>query len=280
MEAPNTTNLGIALGGGGIRGLAHIPILKVLDEAGVRPARIAGTSMGAVIGALYATGMTADAIEERVRKHIVLKRDNLKSIIKKRKQLINWIRVFGPEKDRGGLVDADGLFQHLFDELLDLTFEKLPTPFLTVTTDYYSAEGVVFRDGPLLPAVLASMAVPGVFAPQIIGDKTLVDGGLVNNLPYDFIQNDVDVCVAVELTNLPEHRADNRLPRTLDVATGAIDIMQVAALRKKLESNPPDILVRPVLENIGMFDFHKIEYVLAQGERAAKEFKERLEHFL
>ena len=129
MEAPNTTNLGIALGGGGIRGLAHIPILKVLDEAGVRPARIAGTSMGAVIGALYATGMTADAIEERVRKHIVLKRDNLKSIIKKRKQLINWIRVFGPEKDRGGLVDADGLFQHLFDELLDLTFEKLPTPF-------------------------------------------------------------------------------------------------------------------------------------------------------
>ena len=83
------------------------------------------------------------------------------------------------------------------------------------------------------------MAVPGVFAPQIIGDKTLVDGGLVNNLPYDFIQNDVDVCVAVELTNLPEHRADNRLPRTLDVATGAIDIMQVAALRKKLESNPP-----------------------------------------
>ena len=276
-ERSDNTSLGIALGGGGIRGLAHIPVLKVLDELGVRPTRIAGTSMGAIVGALYASDMPAGQIEERVREHIVLKRDNLKSIFKKRKQLINWVRVFGPEKDRGGLVDADGLFQHLFDELLDLNFQDLPTPFLAVTTDYHSAEAVVFRDGPLLPAVLASMAVPGVFAPQRVDGKTLVDGGLVNNLPYDYIQKDVDLCIAVELTNLPKQKKSSRLPRTLDVATGAIDIMQVAALREKLASNPPDILVRPLLENVGIFDFHKIEYVLAQGERAAAELREKLE---
>lgn len=274
---PNLTNLGIALGGGGIRGLAHIPILSVLDDLDMLPTHIAGTSMGAIVGALYAAGMSAEEIEQRVREHIVLKRDSLKSIIKKRKQLINWVRVFGPEKDRGGLVDADGLFQYLFDELLGLSFEDLQIPFLAVTTDYYSAEPVIFREGPLLPAVLASMSVPGVFAPQVVDGKTLVDGGLVNNLPYDYIQNDVDLCIAVELTNLPEPRRDHRLPRTLDVATGAIDIMQVAALREKLETNPPDILVQPVLENVGIFDFHKIEYVLAQGTHAAKELRTKLE---
>lgn len=278
MTEPNLDQrVGVALGGGGIRGLAHIPILKVLDESQIKPALIAGTSMGAIIGALYATGMPAADIESKVREHVVLRRDNLKTIIKKRKHLINWVRVFGPELDRGGLVDADGLFQYLFDEILDLAVEDLPTPFIAVTTDYYSAEAVVFREGPLLPAVLASMSVPGVFAPQVIDGKTLVDGGLVNNLPYDLIQSEVDVTIAVELTNLPTPRSDRKLPRTLDVATGAIDIMQVANLRGKLEANPPDILVRPVLEDIGMFDFHKIEEVLAQGEKAAEEFRQQLD---
>lgn len=275
-ENANTPRIGIALGGGGIRGLAHIPVLKVLDDLGIRPNLIAGTSMGAIIGALYASGMAAESIETRVREHILLRQDNLKSIFKKGKHLINWVRVFGPELDRGGLVDADGLFQYLFNELLELNFEDLSIPFMAVATDYYSAEAVVFRDGPLLPAVLASMSVPGVFAPQVIDGKTLVDGGLVNNLPYDLIQSEVDFCIAVELTNLPEARADKKVPRTLDVATGAIDIMQVAALRTKLETNPPDILVEPVLENIGMFDFHKIEYVLQQGEKAAEDLATKL----
>ena len=272
--------IGIALGGGGIRGLAHIPVLKLLDELGMRPSVVAGTSMGAIVGALYASGMPAADIETKVREHILVREDNFKSIFKKRKHLINWIRVFSPETDRGGLVDADGLFQYLFDELLGLNFEDIPTPFLAVTTDYYSASAIVFREGPLLPAVLASMSVPGVFAPQKIDGKTLVDGGLVNNLPYDLIQSETDLCIAVELTNLPEERADHKLPRTLDVATGAIDIMQVAALRGKLESNPPDILIRPVLKNIGMFDFHKIGYVLAQGEKAAEDLRIKLKTFL
>ena len=272
--------VGIALGGGGIRGLAHIPILKVLDELYVKPVAVTGTSMGAIVGALYATGMSAENIETKVREHILLRKDNFKSFIKKSKHLINWVRVFAPEMDRGGLVDADGLFQYLFDELLDLNFEDLSIPFLAVTTDYYSAEPVVFREGALLQAVLASMSVPGVFAPQVIDGKTLVDGGLVNNLPYDFLPPEINCCIAVELTNLPKKRSDRKPPRTLDVATAAIDIMQVATLRGKLESNPPDILVCPVLENVGMFDFHKIEYVLAQGEKAAEHLKATLHTLL
>lgn len=272
----NNKKVGIALGGGGIRGLAHIPVLKVLDELGIQPSLIAGTSMGAIVGALYATGMSANDIEKRVNEHIILRQDNFKSFIKKGKHLLNWVRVFGPELDRGGLVEADGLFQYLFDELLDLQFQDLPNAFMCIATDYYTAEQVIFREGLLLPAVLASMSVPGVFSPQVIDGKTLVDGGLVNNLAYDLIQPEVDFCIAIELTNLPARRDDNKMPRTLDVATGAIDIMQFAAIQRKLKTNPPDILICPELENVGMFDFHKIEYVLGCGEKAAEELRTQL----
>lgn len=112
-----------------MRGIAHLPILKLLDELEVRRAYIARTSMGAIVGALYASGLSAKNIAQRIRQHIVLKDDNLKSLIKKEKRLITWLSAFSPDFSSSGLVTADGVFKHLFSELQDLNFIDLRTPF-------------------------------------------------------------------------------------------------------------------------------------------------------
>ena len=271
--------IGIALGGGGVRGLAHLPILRVLDELGIQPAYIAGTSIGAIIGALYASGLSATAIEERVRQHIVLKDDNLRSLIKKGKHLTKWLKAFSPDFSASGLVTADGVFKHLFSELQDKQFSDLDIPFAAIACDYWQGDQVIQDCGDLLSAVQASMAVPGVFAPQNVGGRYLIDGGVVNNLPYELVQSNTDICIAIDVTNLPAQKPDQE-PNALEVATGALDIMQFDALRKRLETSKPDILIRPYIESVDLFDFHKIEYVLETGEIAAQTLGENLQTLL
>jgi len=261
--------IGLALGGGGVRGLAHLPILRTLDELQIPVHHIIGTSMGAIVGALYASNLTAADIEHRLKQHILLEQDNVKSAFKKSKHLLKWVKAIGPETTRGGVLAVDGLFEHLFHELQGLNFSDLSTPFEAMACDFYSAQAELLNTGPLLPAVLASMAVPGVFAPQVIDGRTLVDGGLVNNLPYDQLPADVDYRIAVQLTSPPARRKDGKQPASYDVATNTVDIMELHMTRKKIDQNPPELLVSPMLEGIGVFDFHKIEDVLQRGEDAA-----------
>lgn len=270
---------GIALGGGGVRGLAHLPILRVLDDLEIRPAYIAGTSMGAIVGALYASGLSAAEIEERVRQHIILKDDNLKSLLKKSKHLLTWIKAFSPDFSSSGMVTADGVFKHLFSELQDLKFSKLQIPFSAIACDYWSGEEVIQSEGDVLQAVQASMAVPGVFAPEQVDGRYLIDGGVVNNLPYELVESNVDICIAVDVTNLPAQKPDEE-PSAMEIATGALDIMQFDALRKRLAVNEPEILIRPNIESVDIFDFHKIEYILETGKKAAEELKGKLEMLL
>lgn len=274
-----TKTIGVALGGGGVRGLAHIPVLKALDELEIKPSFIAGTSMGAIIGALYCSGMSADDIEQRIRQHIVLKNDNLKSVIKKSKHLSTWLKVFSPDFSFSGLVTADGVFKHLFNELQDKTFADLEIEFTAIACDYWSGEEVIQTKGELLSAVEASMAVPGVFSPMERNDRFLIDGGVVNNLPYELVQEKCDICIAVDVTNLPA-KDKKGMPNALEVATGALDIMQLDALKRRLEISLPDILVRPEMESVDLFDFHKIEYVLGTGQEAANKMREQIKTLL
>lgn len=276
VDAVSSKSIGVALGGGGVRGLAHLPVLRVLDELNIRPAYIAGTSMGAIVGALYANGLGAMEIEERVRQHIILKDDNLKSLLKKSKHLLTWVKAFSPDFSSSGMVAADGVFKHLFSELQDIQFPDLHIPFAAIACDYWNGEQVVQTQGDVLPAVQASMAVPGVFAPQIVKDRYLIDGGVVNNLPYELVQDHADICIAIDVTNLPAEKPGEE-PKAIEIATGALDIMQYEALRQRLNINQPDILIRPQIDSVDLFDFHKIEYVLEAGEVAAEELHGKLE---
>lgn len=266
--------VGIALGGGGVRGLAHIPILMALDELGIKPSVVMGTSMGAIVGALYASGMSGKAIDAHVRQHLWLKDDDLEALYKKRKQLVKWVRAITPEWGGAGFIKADGVFSHLFDQLQSLHFDQLPITFGCFACDYWTGDEVMLNQGLLLPAVQASMAVPGVFTPVTHGQQLLVDGGLANNLPYEAVAARADICIAIDVTNPPP--AVTSQPSVFDIATDAIDIMQLANLNHRFKHQQPDVFIRPKLAGIDVFDFHRIEDVLAAGEVAAEALKKQV----
>ena len=268
--------VGLALGGGGVRGLAAVPILKTLDELGLEVSHVAGTSMGAIVGALYALGLSGSEIEARVRDHIVLRDDNIRSLYQKRKHLLRWLRVFGIATGRGGILSADGAFKHLFSEIAEREFADTQRQFVAIATNFWNGEEVVLQQGALLPAIKASMALPGIFHPVEIDGQLLVDGGLVNNVPYDKLIGEVDFCIAVDVM-APPHAEGEEVPSAYETLLGAVDIMQVNALKLKLKLAKPDILIQPDIERVRILDFPKIEYGLECGEIAAKKLRAQLE---
>ena len=264
--------IGLVLGGGGVKGLAHIALLKKLDELNIRPSLIAGTSMGAIIGALYSTGLSGNEIEHRVKDHIVTKGEKGKQIYKKRRQLLKWAKVFSFNKSRGGLFKADGLFEYLFTEIVDKEFSELEIPFTAVATNFYTGEEVALKTGSLLPAVQASMAVPGIFSPIEIDDQFLIDGGTVNNLPCRHVINECDTLIASDVISLPRHEN----PRTKHVLSGALSIMLSHSTAQQIKKYPPDILFQPDTDGIDAFDFHKINHILERGENAVSLISQQL----
>lgn len=269
-------SLGLALGGGGIRGLAHIPVLEELDAMGLRPAAIAGTSMGAIIGSLYASGMSGSDIRDLVDEHTLHQSHGLRSILDQGSRLIEWATSLVPELRRGGLLNVDKLLTRLMGSVGDLTFEELEIPLYVVATDYWCSRQVVLESGPVLQAVRASMAVPGVFAPVVISDRVLVDGGLVNNLPYDLLTGWLGTVVAVDVTG-QRTPGKHATPSTVDAIMGSLDIMQSVALARKLELSRPDVLISPEICDVEMLEFTRSQEVLDQSSGAGEELRSRLE---
>jgi NTE family protein len=267
--------IGVALGGGGVRGLAHISVLEALDQLGLRPSVMAGTSMGAIIGALYASGISGQELKERVERHIILKDDTWQDVIEKRANLLKWVNVFSADFSSKGLLKAQGFFKYLFSEIQENRFEDLEIPLVVIAADYWTAEEVVFETGDLLPAVQASMAVPGVFAPVSIAGRVLVDGGVVNLVPYDRIMDRADLTIAVNVARTrPQNTAE--IPNAIESVLGAFDIMQSAALAEKMKYRKPDIYVRPEIPDVRMLDVGKIEEVFTQTAQAVEEMKKHL----
>lgn len=232
--------------------------------------------MGAIIGALYAHGLSGQEIERRVRMHIFEPDKGVKETFRKGKHLLKWARVFAWEKGRGGLITADGLFEHLFSEIIDLDFNQLDIPFKAIATDFHSGQEVVLRSGELLPAVRASMAVPGVFAPVRFNNQVLIDGGVINNVPCDQIAGCGGKLIASDVITLPT----NPSPSSLQVMSGSLNIMIADRTRRLMQEFPPDFIFKPNTEGIDSFDFHKIADVLVQGEAARKLSSEALARVL
>ncbi|AFM23631.1 patatin-like phospholipase family protein [Desulfomonile tiedjei] len=267
--------VGIALGGGGVRGLAHILMLQVLDDLNIRPAVISGTSMGAIVGALYASGMSAREIREIIERRLILKNDTWRDVIEKREDLLKWVSAFKPDFSGCGLINAEGILNSLISEIKVDSFEGLAIPLLVVATDYWSAEEIVFDQGSLLPAIQASMAVPGVFPPVSAQGRILVDGGVVNLVPYDLLTSRADFIIAVNVSRV-RAASTPEFPNALESVLGTFDIMQTTMLTDKLKRLKPDIYVWPHIRNVRMLDFGKIEEVFAQSVPAAEELKQGL----
>ncbi|MFA7369254.1 MAG: patatin-like phospholipase family protein, partial [Kiritimatiellales bacterium] len=158
---PKVKKIGLALGGGGARGLAHIQVLETLDELGIRPHRIAGTSIGAVVGALYASGLSGREIRELVHQWQTPRPEKRNGILDRR-DLRRWAALLDPSFSRSGLFKGEKIIQFLSDFVKCTTFEELEIPLYVVAADYGDASEVVFKSGDLLSAVRASIAIPGV----------------------------------------------------------------------------------------------------------------------
>ncbi|MBN2162507.1 MAG: patatin-like phospholipase family protein [Pontiellaceae bacterium] len=268
--------IGLALGGGGARGFAHLPILEVFDELGIKLHCITGTSIGAILGALYASGHSAKDIAHLFYKLITPPNASWKDILRG-KDMLKILELIDPHISfkPQGLLKGEKLLSFLYDQMKIETFEELSIPLKVVATDFWRREQVVFESGDLLPAVRASMALPYIFAPVTDGERVLVDGGLVNNVPLDLLDDDCDLKIAVDI--MGESSAElTKIPSPRDAIMHTYQVMMDAMTQEKLANHPIDIYVRPPLQDVEIMDFHKPWEIYEQGLQAKDEFKRLL----
>ncbi|MFO7718693.1 MAG: patatin-like phospholipase family protein [Desulfohalobium sp.] len=270
MPVPPT--IGLALGAGGASGLAHIQMLEAFDELGVRPHAIAGSSIGAIMGALYASGRSAREIKAIVSDLMVREKDSWKDIFVN-KDIFQWMQFLDPEIGQGGLVSSDAFLSFLFEHIRLETFEELAIPLKVVATDFWQREAVVFDRGPLRSAVQGSMALPGLFSPVRRDGLVLIDGGAVNPVPYDLVGPSCDITVAVDVAGKRSPKEDLSF---LDTIFNTFQIMQHSIVLEKTTHTPPDILIAPDIVDIRALEFYKFETISEQAAGAKERLKREL----
>ncbi|HSM42811.1 MAG TPA: patatin-like phospholipase family protein [Afifellaceae bacterium] len=267
-------SIGLALGGGGARGIAHIVVLEVFDDLGLKPAAISGTSIGAIMGAAYASGMSGKEIRERAVEFYSQRRAVLAKLWRARPvQFTDLIRgrflqtQFDPEIVLESFVPGI--------ETLPDTFEGLKIPLKVVACDFYGWCETVIDTGPLRPAIAASIAIPSVFKPVPVHGRMQIDGGAFNPLPFDHV-SDHDLVVASDVAGGPIGEPDH-YPSLLEVVVGAAQISMQAIMAEKMKWHQPDILVQPDTNGVFVLDFFKTKQILENNEAIKDDFKRRLE---
>lgn len=267
-------SIGLALGSGGAGGLAHIAMLRVFDDLGVEPEVIAGTSIGAVIGVLYAAGLSADEVYDIFDDFGGSNVDALSRLMSPNAELglTDLLRIgFGS----GGVIDAGGFIDFIKSKVEARSFEDLTIPLKVVTTDYWTGEMVVLDSGDLFEAIEASMAVPGLFAPVKRDDALLIDGGTSNPLPYDILTADCDIVIAVDVSGSRKHNNGN-LPPITEMLFSTFEIMQQSIITSRRLNGDADIYIKPDTHDIRLLHFNRIETILEQAQPAAEELRDAL----
>jgi NTE family protein len=264
-----TKTIGLALGGGGARGLAHIGVLKVLEREALPIACVAGTSMGGIIGAAVAAGVPAADMEAEALK-----------VRRRREQ----VKLVDPKFYGTGLLKGSRIYKYmatLFGETL--SFSDLRLPLALIAVDLISGNEVVLREGNVIDALRATISVPGVFNPVQYAGFRLVDGGVLNNVPVDVARTlGAEVVIAVDV--LSDYRPSIPLPQPAQprkrnplteplVELWDIQMMMITALtRLRLKEAQPNLCIHPQISNkVGLIlGFEHAEEVIAAGEAAAQ----------
>jgi len=242
--------LGLALGGGAARGFAHIGVLQVLEEEGIKPTLVVGTSAGSVVASFYASGKSgqqlqwlADTMDES--------------------QFTDWANPFTGR----GMLRGEALGKYINSQLNGMKIEDMKMPLGIVATDLRTGDGVLFRRGDVATAVRASSAVPSVFEPVQIGGKDYVDGGLVSPVPVRYArQMGADVILAIDISSRPE---DAKTTDTLKVLLQTFNIMGKSI--SQLELAQADVVVRPALPDVGSTEFSARKKSIEAGRAAMKQ---------
>lgn len=267
-------SIGLALGGGGARGLAHVVMLEAFDELGFRPKVIAGTSIGAVIGAAYASGLSAREIRAQMEEVLSLRLDLVRDLFTARARTLPRVsRFFSP---LNAVLSPEALLDVIYPSRVAHDFSELEIPLKIVATDFYGLEAEVFETGPLRQAVAASMALPAIFEPIVIDNRAYVDGGLVNPLPFDLVREGTDFTVAIDVSGVPFPAPDRAHPTATESLFAASFIFERTIIREKLKTQQPDILMQAGTSHFQLLDIWRLDDILSAAEPAKQELKTKL----
>jgi NTE family protein len=271
-------SVALALGGGGARGLAHIVIAEALDEMGVKPVAIAGTSIGAIIGAGYAAGMSG----KEMRRYAIHMAHNRTDIMRRmmRARAGKLSAIFGGGLGDATRLDAELLCQEFLPEGLPEDFSGLSIPLTVIASDLYRRCEVPFSDGPLRRALAASISLPTIMRPVEVDGAVLVDGGATNPLPFEHLRGRADVVIAVEISG--PISADNRreVPNALECLYATVLVMTHSIISEKLRHGAPDLLVQPKVGSFRALGFMQASAILRAADPVKAEFKESLSRLL
>lgn len=270
---PDTPEIALVLGAGGARGLSHIAVLEAFDELGLKPTRIVGCSIGAIIGAAYAAGLSGRDLREHV---LATFRDRARVIARlldcRVGKLADLVRGLGNPV----LIDGERLLDLFWPEAVPDRFEELAIPFNAIAADYHRHSEVMLHDGPLTPAVAASLAIPGLIRPVALGGRVLIDGGAIDPLPYRELLAPGRIVVAVDVSAPMTEPGEARIPGAMEALAGASQILTRTLVQRLIEQEPPDILIWAGADRIGGLDFFKAKAILAAAEPIKDEVKRAL----
>lgn len=285
ISAPGKANLpvpqptiGLALGGGGARGLAHILVLEAFDEMSLRPKIIAGVSIGAVFGAAYASGLSAKEIRAHatdvLKKRFDLVRDLFSARVKVER------RIWSPLSIGSAFLAPTKLLDVILPARIARDFAHLDIPLKIVASDFYAQEPAILTAGALRQAIAASIALPVIFEPVLVEGRVLIDGGLVNPLPFDIIAGEADLTVAIDVSGSPLPRAGREKPKTWEALFASSFIFERSIIKEKLRSRQPDVYIDAGTSRYQILDFLKIDEILAAAAPAKERFKAQLARVL
>lgn len=270
-----TPTIALALGGGGARGLAHILMLEAFDELGLKPKVIAGTSIGAIFGAAYASGISAREIHAHVEVILGERFGLARELISARAT-----SLMGLFAQRSALLKPQMLLELLMPRKLADDFAQLEIPLKIVATDFYAQEPVIFSSGPLKQAIAASMALPVIFEPVVVDERALIDGGLVNPLPFDILFGEADIVVAIDVAGNPVASPTRPIPTATEALWASSFIFERTIIAEKLKSRQPDIYVAAGTGHFQVLDFLKYRHILEAAMPAKERLKAQLARVL
>lgn len=307
MPPKKKNKIGLALGTGSARGWAHIGVINALNEANIKVDYVAGVSIGAVVGAVYAAG-NINALED------VALQVNWK-------QILSFIDIVFP---KSGLIDGNKIADFIRMYIKAKNIEDLPLPFCAVSTDLTTGKEIMIKKGDIVEAVRASISTPGIFTPVIKDNMTLVDGGIVNSVPVSVVRKmGADIVIAVDLTHdiisnrgigkirtvspksmqmvkasdsrpikkqkfltslntkirsidmsalthIKQWMKINTLPNIFEVLLGSLYIMEAQITSIQLKFDPPDLLIQPKLGHLRYLEFHRAQEAILEGYKATK----------
>ena len=269
--------IGLALGGGGARGIAHIHVLEAFDDLGIKPSVISGSSIGGIVGAGYAAGMSGAEVREYAIQTFTKSSKILAKFWKMRKPTIK--KLFDKGSNRFAEIDPLRIMNSFLPPDLPRDFSQLSIPMKIIVADFYDMTELVLSEGDLYQALAGTAAIPVLFRPQVINQRLVVDGGILNPVPFDVFGEDVDLVVAVDVVGSPVG-ANPDLPSRKELGYGTLQLLMQKITSLKIEREKPDLLIRPNIHEYRVLDFLKTEEILWNTFETRQDTRQRLEKLL